>query len=307
MATAFITHPACRGHVMQTGHPECPRRLSLIEDQLYAEGVAEFLVYCDAPMATRAQLERVHDPAYLDELAAMAPEEGLVQLDPDTALSPHTLQAALHAAGGVIRAVDMVMAGEVENAFCAVRPPGHHAERARAMGFCFLNNVAVGAAHALYAHGLSRIAVLDFDAHHGNGIEEIFADEPRVLVCSTYQHPLYPFSGAPSIPGRIINVPLAAGTRGKDYRDAIDQCWLPAVDQFRPQLILVAAGFDGHAQDSTTDLMLNERDFEWLTQQIMTLAERHTGKRLISTLEGGYSAGALERSVVAHIRELAAL
>lgn len=175
------------------------------------------------------------------------------------------------------------------------------------MGFCFLNNIAVGAAHALHAHGLSRIAVLDFDAHHGNGIEEIFADEPRALVCSTYQHPLYPFSGAPSIPGRIINVPLAAGTRGQEYRDAIDHCWLPAVDRFRPQLILVAAGFDGHAQDPTTDLMLNERDFEWLTQRIMALADRHAGKRLVSTLEGGYAAGALERCVVAHIRELAAL
>jgi len=307
LATAFITHPACRNHEMQPGHPECPRRLSLIEDQLRVRGIDDFLCHYEAPLASRKQLERVHHPDYLDRLAATSPVEGLVQVDPDTALGPHTLEAAFHAAGAVVRAVDLVMTGEAGNAFCAVRPPGHHAERASAMGFCFLNNVAVGAAHALAAHGLSRVAVLDFDAHHGNGIEEIFADEPRVLVCSTYQHPLYPFSGAPSIPGRIINVPLAAGTRGQPYRDAIEQHWLPAVDQFRPQLILVAAGFDGHAADPTTDLLLNERDYEWITQQILALALRHTGGRLVSALEGGYAAGALERCVAVHIRELAGL
>lgn len=307
MATAFITHPACRRHEMQTGHPECPRRLSLIEDHLRIEGIDDFLHHHRAPLASRRQLERVHHPDYLDRLAATSPAEGLVQLDPDTALGPHTLEAAFHAAGAVVHGVDLVMTGRAENAFCSVRPPGHHAERASAMGFCFLNNVAVGAAHALAAHGLSRVAVLDFDAHHGNGIEEIFADEPRVMVCSTYQHPLYPFSGAPSIPGRIINVPLPAGTRGQPYREAIEQLWLPAVDQFRPQLILVAAGFDGHAADPTTDLLLNERDYEWITQQILTLAGRHTGGRLVSALEGGYAAGALERSVAVHIRELSGL
>lgn len=292
---------------MQPGHPECPRRLSLIDDELRVQGIGDFLRFCEAPMASRRQLERVHDPDYLDSLAAASPGEGLVQLDPDTALGPHTLEAAIRAAGAVVLAVDMVMGGEVENAFCAIRPPGHHAEKASAMGFCFINNLAVGAAHALAAHGLSRVAVLDFDAHHGNGIEEIFADESRVLVCSTYQHPLYPFSGAPSIPGRMVNVPLAAGTRGQAYRDAITQHWLPEIDRFRPQLILVAAGFDGHAADPTTDLVLNERDYEWITQQILMLAARHCGKRLVSALEGGYAAGALERCVAAHVRELAGL
>ncbi|MGB5211443.1 MAG: histone deacetylase family protein [Gammaproteobacteria bacterium] len=307
MSTAFITHPIFRQHVMQDGHPECPRRLSLIEDQLQAEGIADFLRHYQAPMASRAQLERVHQPAYLDALAAASPSEGLVQVDPDTAMCPNTLHAALHAAGAVVQAVDLVMSGEVENAFCCVRPPGHHAESAAAMGFCFLNNVSVGAAHAIAEHGLSRVAILDFDAHHGNGIEDIFADEPRVLVCSTYQHPLYPFSGAPTVSGHIINVPLAAGTRGQDYRAAISQHWLPELDRFRPQLIMVSAGFDGHAEDSATDLLLNDRDFEWLTLQIMDLAARHAGKRLISCLEGGYAAGALERCVALHLRTLAGI
>jgi acetoin utilization deacetylase AcuC-like enzyme len=307
LSTAFITHPIFRQHVMQPGHPECPRRMSLIEDQLQADGIAEFLCHYDAPMVTRAQLERVHDPAYLDRLAAESPREGLVQVDPDTAMCPHTLQAALHASGAVVQAVDLVMSGVVENAFCCVRPPGHHAGPAAAMGFCFLNNISVGAAHALARHGLRRVAVLDFDAHHGNGIEDIFIDEPRVLVCSTYQHPLYPFSGAPTVPGHIINVPLAAGTRGHDYRDAIAQHWLPALDRFRPQLVLLSAGFDGHAEDPTTDLLLNDRDFEWLSQQIMEVAARHAGKRLVSCLEGGYAAGALERCVALHVKVLAGI
>jgi acetoin utilization deacetylase AcuC-like enzyme len=222
-------------------------------------------------------------------------------------MCPHTLQAALHASGAVVQAVDLVMSGTVENAFCCVRPPGHHAGPAAAMGFCFLNNISVGAAHAVARHGLTRVAVLDFDAHHGNGIEDIFIHEPRVLVCSTYQHPLYPFSGAPTVPGHIINVPLAAGTRGRDYRDAIAQHWLPALDRFRPQLVLVSAGFDGHAEDTATDLLLNDRDFEWLSQQIMEVAARHARKRLVSCLEGGYAAGALERCVALHVKALAGI
>lgn len=307
MATAFVQHPVCRDHDMGVGHPECPRRLSLIEDALNERGVMDLLVHLEAPPATRLQLERVHSPAYLDSLAAMAPEEGLVHLDPDTSMNAHTLEAAHRAAGAAVLATVNVLAGTVDNAFCAVRPPGHHAMPGEAMGFCFFNNVAVAAAEALAVGGLKRVAILDFDVHHGNGTEAIFENDARVLVCSAYQHPLYPFDGAPSVPGRLINVELPAGTRGQDYRAAIDAFWRPAVERFRPQMIFVSAGFDAHLEDPTAELLLNDRDFEWLSHWVVDLAARLAAGRLVSCLEGGYAEGALARCASTHVRILAGL
>jgi acetoin utilization deacetylase AcuC-like enzyme len=307
LATGFIHHPACMRHDMGPGHPEAPRRLSLVEDELAARGVMDLIVNLEAPLASRAQLERVHAPAYLDFLAARAPAEGLVHVDPDTAICPHTLEAAHRAAGAAVLATDRVLGGDLDNAFCCVRPPGHHAMPAESMGFCFLNNVAVGAAHALAAHGLDRVAILDFDVHHGNGTEAIFEHERRVLVCSAYQHPLYPFCGAPSVAGRIVNIELPAETRGHDYRQAIDALWRPAVDAFRPQMVFVSAGFDAHAEDPTADMLLNDRDFEWLTELVLEVAARHARGRLVSCLEGGYAAGALSRCAARHVQLLAGL
>jgi acetoin utilization deacetylase AcuC-like enzyme len=307
VATGFIQHPACHLHDMGPGHPEAPRRLTLIEDALANSGILDLLRYMEAPLATREQLERVHRSAYLDSLAALAPTEGRVQLDPDTAMNAHTLEAAHRAAGAAVLATDRVLDGSLQNAFCCVRPPGHHAMPGEAMGFCFFNNVAVGAAHALAVHGLKRVAILDFDVHHGNGTEAIFEDEPRVLVCSTYQHPLYPFSGAPTIPGRIVNVELPAETRGQDYRLAIDTFWRPALDAFRPEMVFVSAGFDAHVDDPTADLLLNDRDYEWLTDLVMEFADRYARGRLVSCLEGGYTAGALARCAARHVQLLAGL
>jgi len=292
---------------MGADHPESPLRLSRIEDELMRRGVLDFLVHLEAPLVTRSQLERVHDPDYLDALAARAPEEGLEHIDPDTSMNPYTLEAAHRAAGALVLATDKVLAGDVESAFCAVRPPGHHAMPAEAMGFCFFNNIAVGAAHAIAAHGLERVAVFDFDVHHGNGTEAIFEHDPRVMVCSAYQHPLYPFVGAPTIPGRIINVELAAGTRGQDYRQAIEDFWAPAVERFRPQMVFVSAGFDAHVEDPVADLLLNDRDFEWLTDWVVAVARRHAGGRLVSSLEGGYSERAMARCAARHVQILAGL
>jgi acetoin utilization deacetylase AcuC-like enzyme len=292
---------------MGADHPESPLRLSRLEDELMRRHVLDFLVHLEAPLAVRTQLERVHAADYLDALSARAPEEGLEHIDPDTSMNPHTLEAAHRAAGALVLATDKVLAGEVGNAFCAVRPPGHHAMPAEAMGFCFFNNIAVGAAHAIAAHGLDRVAVFDFDVHHGNGTEAIFENDPRVMVCSAYQHPLYPFAGAPTIPGRIINVELPAGTRGQDYRQAIEDFWAPAVERFRPQMVFVSAGFDAHIEDPVADLMLNDRDFEWLTDWVLAVAERHAGGRLVSSLEGGYSERAMPRCAARHVQILAGL
>ncbi|TAN78075.1 MAG: histone deacetylase family protein, partial [Gallionella sp.] len=232
MQTAYITHPLCLKHDMGAQHPESPARIHAIEDQLIASGLLDYLQRHDAPEATREQLLRVHDADYVDSIESAAPQHGIVQLDPDTAMNPFSYPAALHAAGAVVLGVDLVMAGKAENAFCNIRPPGHHAERARAMGFCIFNNVAIGVAHALAHHGLRRVAIADFDVHHGNGTENIFHDEPRVMLCSTFQHPFYPYCGADSGNDHIINVPLAAGTNGEGFRDAVTRHWLPALERF---------------------------------------------------------------------------
>ncbi len=307
MPVAFITHADCLRHEMGAWHPERPERLTAIEDQLIASGIGQFLERHDAPLATDEQLARVHPPEYVRAIRDAAPQEGTVHLDPDTAMNPHTLQAALRAAGAAVLATDLVLRGEAEAAFCSVRPPGHHACRARPMGFCIFNNVAVAARHALEAHGLERVAIIDFDVHHGNGTEDIFASDPRVLMASTFQHPFYPYSGTHDPAPNMVNVPLGAGAGSKQFRAAVSDKWIPALDKYRPELVVISAGFDAHVEDDMAMLSLTDQDYSWVTQEVKAVADRHAGGRVVSMLEGGYALSALGRSVVQHLRVLAGL
>jgi len=307
MATAFITHPECLKHDMGAGHPECPQRLGAIEDQLIASGLEQFLARHEAPLATDAQLARVHPIEYVQAIRQAAPEEGTVRLDPDTAMNPHSLGAALRAAGAGVLATDLVMRGEAESAFCAVRPPGHHACRSRPMGFCIFNNVAVAARHAAQAHGVERVAIVDFDVHHGNGTEDIFAGDPGVLMVSIFQHPFYPYCGTENPAANMVNVPLAAGAGSKQFRDAVMRRWLPALEAFKPRFIVFSAGFDAHMDDDMAMLRFGDADYGWVTERVRELAVRHADGRMVSMLEGGYALGALARSVVQHVRALAGL
>ncbi len=304
MPTAFISHPSSLLHDMGPYHPECPDRLQAIGDRLISAGLDGYLQHHEAPAATHEQLARVHGEGYLATLEAESPASGLHYIDPDTAMCPHSLTAAQHAAGALVLATDLVAGGMCSTAFCAVRPPGHHAERNRAMGFCLLNNVAVGAAHALAAHGLERVAIIDFDVHHGNGTEEIFADDPRVLMVSTFQHPLYPYSGTTPLGPNMVNIPLPAGSGGDAFRAAVTDHWMPALEAHRPELIYISAGFDAHREDPLAGLKLTEADYAWVTRALLRVARDHAKGRIISTLEGGYALGALGRSVAEHIREL---
>ena len=307
MGTAFVTHSDCLKHDMGAHHPECPERLGAIEDQLIASGVAQYLVRHEAPLATDEQLARVHPLDYVRAIRQAAPHQGTVHLDPDTAMNPHTLDAALRAAGAGILAVDLVLKNEVKTAFCSVRPPGHHACRARPMGFCIFNNVAVAARHAVQAHGLERIAVIDFDVHHGNGTEDVFEGDPHVLMASTFQHPFYPYSGTDQPAPNMVNVPLAAGAGSREFREAVREAWVPALDEFRPELIIFSAGFDAHVEDDMAMLRFADSDYAWVTEQVKVIAERHADGRMVSLLEGGYSLSALGRSAVQHIKVLAGL
>ena len=306
MTTAFVTHPVFSLHEMGPYHPECPERISAITDRLIASGLDAYLYHYAAPCASYEQIARAHDTLYIREVEAAVPESGLHYIDADTALNPHTLEAARHAAGAAVLAVDIVMRKECRTAFCAVRPPGHHAERNRAMGFCIFNSVAVGAAHAMAAHGLERIAIVDFDVHHGNGTENIFAGDPRVLMVSTFQHPLYPYSGIEDPAPNMVNVPLAAGSGGEEFRAAVRDYWLPALEAHRPQLILISAGFDAHREDPLAGLKFVEADYAWVTRELIAVAERHAEGRVVSMLEGGYALSALGRSAAEHVRELLA-
>lgn len=307
MHTAYISHPECLRHDMGHLHPESPSRLRAVEDRLHAAHLFDYLVHHNAPLAHRAHLARVHDPAYIDMVEAASPYEGLHALDPDTSMNPHSLDAAYHAAGGAVMAVDRILRGEVRNAFVACRPPGHHATRDRAMGFCLFNNVAVAAAHALEQHGLERIAIVDFDVHHGNGTEDIFRDDPRVLFCSTFQHPFYPYCGADTVSDHIVNVPLPAGTTGKRYREEFEARILPRLEAFQPRMVFFSAGFDGHREDDMGQFGLVEADYVWITEQVMAVAARHADGRIVSVLEGGYDLSSLGRAVAAHIKVLAEL
>ena len=307
MTTAFITHRDCWLHDMGAHHPECPERLSAISDRLIAAGLDLYLSFYDAPHATLEQIGRVHPLEYVLGMAESAPQSGIVHLDPDTAMSAGTWQAALRSAGAGILATDLVMAGEVENAFCSVRPPGHHAERAKAMGFCFLNNIAIAAAHALEVHGLERVAVVDFDVHHGNGTEDIFANDARVLMVSTFQHPFCPAVGIEAPAGNMVNVPVPAGTRSDGFRQAVADIWMPALRRFAPEAIFISAGFDAHYEDDMASLGLVEADYAWVTQQIKAVAAESAQGRIVSMLEGGYALSALARSVTTHVKALADL
>ena len=307
MACALITHPDCLKHEMGAYHPEQPARLAAIEDQLIASGIGQHLERHDAPLATDEQLARVHPLDYVRAIRDAAPEHGTVHLDPDTAMNPHSLNAALRAAGAAVLAVDLIFQNKVRTAFCSVRPPGHHACRARPMGFCIFNNVAVAARHALHAHGLERVAIIDFDVHHGNGTEDIFEGDPHVLMASTFQHPFYPYSGTEDPASNMVNVPLRAGAGSQEFRRAVSEEWLPALDDFKPELVLFSAGFDAHAEDDMAMLRLGDADYGWVTEQVKAVAERHAQGRMVSLLEGGYALSALGRSVVQHIRVLAGI
>ncbi|MDH4050411.1 MAG: histone deacetylase family protein [Rubrivivax sp.] len=310
MSTAYFSHPECRLHDMGPGHPECPQRLDAITDHLRATGLDVALdLRDDAPPATLPQIERAHTARYVNELADLLQRlrdtGGQHAYDPDTIAGPATWAAVLRAAGAAVAATDAVLAGEVENAFCAVRPPGHHATRDQTMGFCFFNNVAVAARHALDVHGLKRVAIIDFDVHHGNGTEDIIAGDERVLMCSFFQHPLYPYSGAVPKGTNMVNVPVPPYTRGGELRELIDAMWMPRLEEFAPQMLFISAGFDAHREDELGQLGLVEADYEWITRRLLALAQRHAQGRIVSCLEGGYALSALARSVAAHLRVLA--
>jgi acetoin utilization deacetylase AcuC-like enzyme len=314
--TGYFTHRDCWKHDMGRGHPECPERLDAIEDRLLLTGVGDALEHRDVPLATLAQITRAHSEAHLEyleelhqRLVADEPAGGPAHamLDPDTILNRYTLLAARRAAGAAIAATDAVIGGEVDNAFCSVRPPGHHACREQAMGFCFLNNVAIAARHALEVHGLERVAVVDFDVHHGNGTENILSNDPRVLMVGFFQHPFYPYSGTDHPASNMLNLPIPAYTKGMDVRELIEAAWMPRLEEFGPEMIFVSAGFDAHREDDLGQLGLTENDFAWITSRIQDVARRHSRGRIVSMLEGGYNLDALARSVEAHIRVLADL
>ncbi|WP_406828749.1 histone deacetylase family protein [Microbulbifer sp. ARAS458-1] len=300
----FFSDPACNRHDMDEEHPESPARLDAIQDQLLSSGMEYVLRFFDAPQATREQLERVHTPEYVASIFDRAPSEGIEALDEDTRMNPHTLAAVLHAAGSGVDAVDRVIAGEINSAFCAVRPPGHHAERNKAMGFCFFNNIAIAAAHARKAHGLERVAILDFDVHHGNGTEDFTAGRDGYLFCSSFQSPYYPFTGTGELPDNIVNSPLEAGAGGDALREVVEQQWLPALKKFNPQMLFISAGFDGHIEDAMAQLRFKEEDYLWVTEQLRQYADQYCEGRIVSALEGGYALSALGRSVVAHLKGL---
>lgn len=301
---AVISHPDCLDHDPGPWHPDTAARLNAINDQVIRSGLEFVIRHYDAPLATRAQLERVHDPAYVQRVFDMAPAEGSAEIDGDTVMSAGTLNAALRAAGAGVMGVELIMKQEACPVFCAIRPPGHHAEHDKAMGFCLFDNIAVAAAHALQEHGLSRVAIVDFDVHHGNGTEDIFRNEPRVLFCSSFQHPFYPFTGHESGTANLIDVPLAADTGSAAYRKAVAERWFPALEAFQPEFLFISAGFDAHVLDDMSNLNLTEADYAWLTSELMAIARTHCQGRVLSMLEGGYDPGALARSVVSHLKAL---
>jgi acetoin utilization deacetylase AcuC-like enzyme len=318
MRTGYFTHPFCRQHDMGDGHPECPDRLDAIHDRLIATGLADVLDQRESSEASLTDIElahsrnhtsalRGHSARLADDMAAGGPAH--LQIDPDTSMNGHTWAASLRAAGAALDATDAVIAGELDNAFCAVRPPGHHACHDKAMGFCFFNNVAIAAKYALERHGLQRVAVVDFDVHHGNGTEDILCGDPRVLMVGIFQHPFYPYAGAGSDgtapAANMHNLPVPAYTRGMAVRALFEADLLPKLEAFKPEMVFISAGFDAHREDELGQLGLVEADFEWLTVQIKHIAMRHAKGRIVSCLEGGYALGALARSVEAHIRVLA--
>ena len=315
-ATGYFTHKDCWKHEMGRGHPECPERLDAIEDWLLATGVKDTLDCREAPSAPIGDIELAHDRMMIagirglgvqlvEDMKAGGPSHA--PIDPDTTMNVHTWDAATRAAGAALAATDAVIAGELENAFCAVRPPGHHACHDKAMGFCFFNNIAIAARYALERHGLKRVAVVDFDVHHGNGTEDILKGDDRVLMVGFFQHPFYPYSGTDHPASNMLNLPVPAYTKGMDVREMIEMHWIPRLEQFKPEMIFISAGFDAHRDDDLGQLGLVEQDYAWITSRIKDVAKRHSKGRIVSSLEGGYNLNALARSVEAHIRVLADL
>ena len=304
MRTAYISHAECHKHDTGEGHPENVRRLTAIEDRLIAAGLFDVLRYIDAPEVTENQLLRVHEQGYLETLLSMVPDSGYAHLDADTVISPDSLNAARRAAGAVVAAVDHIISGEMDSAFCCVRPPGHHAESDRALGFCLYNNIAVGAAHALEEHGLNKVAIVDFDVHQGNGTEEIFKHDQRVLFCSTFQHPFYPFTPLLANTENRVNVPLEATAKSEEFRASVSDHWLPALEKFQPDIIFISAGFDAHRDDDMSHVSLTDADFRWVTEQVVQVAGNSASDRIVSALEGGYELHSLARCVEMHIRAL---
>jgi len=307
LSTAFISHPDCHDHDTGEDHPENAMRLSAIEDRLLSSRISDFVRYLDAPEVTREQLLRVHTAEYLDMIEAVIPRQGYARLDPDTVISPNSLQAARRAAGSVILAVDQLMSGQIGNAFCSVRPPGHHAEHDRALGFCIYSNIAIGVKHALEKHGLKKVAVVDFDVHQGNGTEDILIGDDRVLYCSTFQHPFFPYTPLPENNDRVISIPLDASAASTEFRAAVTDHWLPALEQFQPEMIFVSAGFDAHRDDDMSYISLTDADFRWVSEEIVRIAGISASGRVVSALEGGYEIHSLARCVEAHIRVLMGL
>ena len=309
MNTILYSHAACQRHDPGYGHPESPERLTAVLQALEAEPFM-LLDRREAPLASVAQIALAHPRGYVDRVLRMIPDHGYTEVDADTTVSAGSGEAALRAAGAVCAAIDAVFDGAARNAFCAVRPPGHHAERARAMGFCLFNNVAVGAAHARAAWKIERVAVVDFDVHHGNGTQDLFWEDSALFYASTHQSPLYPGTGSGSergIAGNILNVPLRPGDGSPEFRFAFSNAIGPALEAFAPELILISAGFDGHVNDPLAHLGLTDDDYAWVTRFLGAIAERHCGGRIVSVLEGGYNLGALASSTSAHVRELMVL
>lgn len=306
MTTLLISHPSSLRHVTPPGHPERADRMRAVEQALEDERFA-LLQRVEAPEGTLAQVALCHPAAYAQAIVEAAPQEGMVQVDADTIMSPGTLAAALHGVGAAVHAVDEVMTRRASNAFSAMRPPGHHAESDKAMGFCFFNNAAIAARHAQKAHGAERVAIVDWDVHHGNGTQEIFWGDASVLYASTHEMPLYPGTGAPSERGEhgtIVNAPLRAGDGTDVFRDAFESAILPRLNHFRPDLVIISAGFDAHWRDPLANINLKEADFTWATQKLMEIADRHAGGRLVSILEGGYDLEGLSKSTAAHVMAL---
>jgi acetoin utilization deacetylase AcuC-like enzyme len=304
MLPAFISHPDCARHEMGPHHPECPDRLGAIQDMLLQRGLLDYMNTYEAPLATSDQLCRAHASNYVQELKEASPAEGYYRVDPDTEMNAYTMRAALRAAGAAVQATDLVLTSTVPTAFCNVRPPGHHAERSAAMGFCFFNNVAVGIRHALEQYGLERVALIDFDVHHGNGSEDIFRGDERVLMCSIFEQGLYPFTGELATGTNMLNVGLPPRSGSDKFREAVSTQWIPALDAFAPQLIYISAGFDAHREDDMGNLGLVDADYAWVTKQLVGVAEKHCQGRIISCLEGGYALNALARSVAEHVKVL---
>jgi len=312
--TGYFTHPSFRKHEIAPGHPECPDRLDAIDDRLLISGLEVVLDRRTATPASTSDIELAHDRMYIaairglnaelqEEIAAGGAE--YLPIDPDTSINIHTWTAALHAAGAATDAVDAVLAGEFKTAFCAVRPPGHHATHNQSMGFCFFNNVAIAAKYALERHNLKRVAIVDFDVHHGNGTEDICKNDGRILMVSFYQHPFYPLDWKHSNAPNMVNLPVPAYTKGMDIREMIEAAWMPRLEEFKPELIVISAGFDAHREDDMGQLGLVENDYAWITSRIMDVAKRHAQGRVVSCLEGGYVMSSLARSVEAHIRVMA--